>query len=78
MNTEIDHYHPTTSKHILCTYITVKGFGVTIFMENLWDLEECNHRFGLFFIMSAKAAEAPLQHILILSAVRVTLPVGIK
>lgn len=47
-------------------------------MENLWDLEECNHRFGLFFIMSAKAAEAPLQHILILSAVRVTLPVGIK
>lgn len=31
-----------------------------------------------FFIMSAKAAEAPLQYILILSAVRVTLPVGIK
>lgn len=31
-----------------------------------------------FLIMSAKAAEAPLQHILILSAVRVTLPVGIK
>lgn len=25
---------------ILCTYLTAKGFGVTIFMENLWDLEE--------------------------------------
>lgn len=33
---------------------------------------------ALFFIMSAKAAEAPLHYILILSAVRVTFPVGIK